>query len=41
MGGVKDPSGNVWWVSTHVEDVAPAEMERRHQAFWKTQAKAS
>lgn len=28
-GGVKDPSGNVWWISTHVEDVSQEEMERR------------
>ena len=20
-GGVKDPSGNIWWIATHVEDV--------------------
>lgn len=23
-GGVKDPSGNVWWVATHIEDVSPS-----------------
>ena len=28
-GGVKDPTGNVWWISTHVEDVSPEEMEKR------------
>jgi len=28
-GEVKDPCGNTWWVATHVEDVAPAELERR------------
>ena len=27
--GVTDPSGITWWISTHVEDVAPDEMERR------------
>jgi PhnB protein len=32
-GGVKDPCGNVWWVATHVEDVSPAEEERRWKAF--------
>jgi uncharacterized glyoxalase superfamily protein PhnB len=31
-GGVKDPSGNVWWVATHVEDVAPEEVARRFAA---------
>lgn len=28
-GGVKDHFGNQWWVSTHVEDVSPDEMQRR------------
>ncbi len=28
-GGVKDPSGNLWWVATHVEDVSPDEQQRR------------
>lgn len=28
-GGVKDAAGNQWWISTHVEDVSPEEMERR------------
>ena len=32
-GGVKDPSGNIWWIATHVEDVSPAEEERRWKAF--------
>ena len=32
-GGVKDPCGNVWWIATHVEDVSPAEEERRWKAF--------
>ena len=27
--GVKDAQGNVWWIGTHVEDVAPPELERR------------
>jgi uncharacterized glyoxalase superfamily protein PhnB len=27
--GVTDPQGNLWWIGTHVEDVAEAEMERR------------
>jgi len=21
-GGVKDPSGNIWWIATHLEDVS-------------------
>ena len=28
-GGVEDSQGNQWWISTHVEDVAPEELERR------------
>lgn len=31
-GGVEDPSGVVWWIATHVEDVAPEEIERRAKA---------
>src|SRR2546423_1386430 len=27
--GVADPAGNSWWISTHVEDVPPEELERR------------
>ena len=27
--GVKDPSGNSWWIATHIEDVAPEEIARR------------
>lgn len=28
-GGVQDSQGNQWWISTHVEDVSPEELERR------------
>jgi PhnB protein len=28
-GGVEDSQGNQWWISTHVEDVSPEEVERR------------
>ena len=31
-GGVEDPAGIAWWISTHVEDVSPDEMQRRMQA---------
>ena len=31
-GGVEDPSGVTWWISTHVEDVSREEMERRMAA---------
>lgn len=30
--GVRDPYGNVWWIGTHIEDVPPAELERRGKA---------
>lgn len=30
--GVVDPAGVTWWISTHVEDVAPEEMARRMKA---------
>ena len=31
-GGVQDSQGNQWWISTHVEDVSPEEVERRMKA---------
>ncbi len=31
-GGVSDPFGYTWFISTHVEDVSPEEMERRMKA---------
>ena len=34
MGGVKDPSGNSWWIGTHVEDVSEGEMARRREALF-------
>ena len=30
--GVRDAAGNQWWISTHVEDVGPEELERRMAA---------
>jgi PhnB protein len=30
-GGVKDPTGNQWWIATHIEDVPPEEMARREE----------
>ena len=29
VGRVRDPFGNLWWIQTRVEEVDPAEMERR------------
>jgi len=34
-GGVKDPSGNTWWIATHKEDVAPEELKKRAEEFMK------
>ena len=31
-GGVVDPFGHIWLLATHIEDVAPEEMERRMKA---------
>lgn len=30
--GVEDPCDNQWWIGTHIEDLAPEEMQRRAQA---------
>jgi uncharacterized glyoxalase superfamily protein PhnB len=27
--GVKDASGNTWWITSHIEDVTPEEISRR------------
>jgi PhnB protein len=32
-GGVIDPTGNRWWIHTHIEDVSPEEMEKRMTAM--------
>lgn len=37
--GVEDPEGNYWWIGTHIEDVAPGELQRRMEAAMATQAK--
>jgi PhnB protein len=34
-GTVEDPFGQVWTISTHVEDVAPDELRRRMEEFTK------
>jgi len=38
--GIQDPCGNSWWIATHVEDVAPEEMNKRAAAHMKKQAQA-
>lgn len=35
---VKDPTGVSWHIATHVEDVAPAELRKRADAYMKQQA---
>ena len=32
-GGIEDPFGHQWYVTTHVEDVSPEEMRRRSEAM--------
>src|ERR1700722_4343681 len=32
--GVKDAEGNQWYIATHVEDVAPEELQKRMQAAY-------
>jgi len=36
-GGVKDPTGNIWWIATHIEDVPPGELLKRAEAAMKRQ----
>jgi uncharacterized glyoxalase superfamily protein PhnB len=40
-GGVKDPAGNSWFLGTHIEDVAPAELKKRAAEAFKKQSKAA
>lgn len=35
--GVKDPSGNHWYIATHKEDVPMAELKKRADAMYKQQ----
>jgi len=39
-GAVRDAFGNVWWISTHVEDVPPDEMERRSKEWMAQQGQS-
>lgn len=38
---VADPSGNQWWIATHVEDVSPEELEKRAKKFQAERQTAS
>jgi PhnB protein len=39
-GTLEDPFGHVWTIATHVEDVPPAELERRARAAMSSGASA-
>ena len=41
FGKFTDPFGHQWGVATHVEDVAPEEMQRRSEEMTKKMAKAA
>jgi PhnB protein len=37
--GIEDPTGNYWWIATHIEDVSQEEMQLRAQSAFAAQAK--
>ena len=39
-GTLADPFGHVWSIGTHIEDVSPTEMDRRHKELMKSGASA-
>ncbi len=34
-GGVKDSAGNSWMIATHIEDIAPQELQKRADEHFK------
>ena len=40
-GGVKDPSGNSWWIATHIEDVSAEELKKRGEAAAEERKRAA
>lgn len=38
--GITDPSGNCWWIGTHIEDVSPEEAARRAEEYFEAQLTA-
>jgi PhnB protein len=38
FGAVQDPFGHTWTIATHIEDVAPEELEKRSQEFMAAMA---
>lgn len=37
MSGVRDPSGNCWWLATRIEDVSAEELKRRQDEIIEKQ----
>jgi PhnB protein len=37
--GVKDPTGNYWWIATHQEDVSSAEIDKRVKELFGSKEK--
>jgi PhnB protein len=37
--GVKDPTGNNWWIATHKEDVSSAEIDKRVKELFASKEK--
>jgi PhnB protein len=40
-GSIMDPTGNRWFIATHVENVSPADLKKRAAEFMKQQNKAA
>ena len=40
-GAVQDPAGYTWWISTHKEDLTPAEIRQRMEDLFKQPAPAA
>ena len=36
-GGVKDPSGNSWFIATHLEELGTQELQKRAENFYRQQ----
>ncbi len=37
--GIKDPSGNHWWIATHQEDISPELIEKRLKSLFASKEK--
>ena len=37
-GAITDPAGYTWWITTHKEDLTPAELDQRSKEFFKQMA---